>query len=237
MTGFVTVKRREQAAPVTFAIREGTSDTKSVLEVFKNNSYQRKRFKVEPGERWLDLGANVGAFSVFAASLGCSVKGYEAEPENADIARANIARNGLTGTVVTGAVVPDTFEGDHVALHVCERPMQKRRHSLFKPKSPHAVKMVPAFKFSTLDFARFDCVKANIEGVEVPIMGTLADHYGIRKLVFEWSFDKEPRVAVFRAMLDNLRRFFPWVEANRTIPPDLELYQFYPPNAFVYAMR
>lgn len=236
MTPFI-IRRKEQAAPSVFHIRPGTSDEKAVLEVFKKNSYQRKRFWVQPGESWLDLGANIGAFSVFAASIGCKVQAYEADQTNAVHVAQNLAANGLCGRVVRAAVMPDSYRAKTVRFHVCHRPMQLRRHSVFETKSPHRAVEVPVVRWSELPFEQFPCVKMNVEGVEIAIVQELAGHHGIRKLVFEWSFDKEPRLAVFRAALETLRRFFPYVDTNRTNLPDAELYTFYPPNAFVYAMR
>lgn len=47
------------------------------------------------GGRVLDLGAHVGTFALFAASVGCRVLAVEASPRNAALLRASAERNGF----------------------------------------------------------------------------------------------------------------------------------------------
>jgi len=47
-------------------LTSGSSDEKAVREVVEKKSYLRREFQIAAGERWLDLGGNVGAFTVFS---------------------------------------------------------------------------------------------------------------------------------------------------------------------------
>lgn len=237
--GYLSAKRREMPAEVNFEVRVGTSDEKAIGEVFRNNSYQRKQFKIHPGDRWVDMGANIGAFSVFVGSLGCPVVSYEAEPYNAEATRRNLERNGIQGRVTNAAIVPMDHPDQTVTFYVSRRPMALRRHSIARPKKDYDIITVPAIKWRDAVPEGFDCVKMNIEGVEVDIMkrSRPEDFVGIRKLVFEWSFDKEPMVPVLRDVLAMLRKAFPYVDCNRGGLDRIEKWDFYPPNAFIYATR
>ena len=49
--------------------------------------------RIEPGETWADLGANVGAFTCLAASLGAKVYAFEPHPENFQLLEQNVKLN------------------------------------------------------------------------------------------------------------------------------------------------
>lgn len=219
-------------------MRPGTSDEKAILEVWKNNSYQRKGFKVLPGERWLDLGANVGAFSVYAALKGCQIVGaYEADEINAQLCQRNLAANGIVvtpiGPVHRAAIVHDDFEDDHVKFYVNYRPMALRRHSIYQPKKNYTEITVPAIRFGSLPLAHVDGIKMNIEGVEIELLERVRDFGNVKKLVFEYSWDKDPSIARFQAIVARLRTHFRVVDWNKKLP-DAPEWVHYPPNIFVY---
>jgi hypothetical protein len=74
-------------------IRKGTTDEKVIIEVFKTNVYEKPKvgFYIEAGDRWLDLGGNIGTFSMLAlARNGAKVVTYEPEPENMSLLKKNL---------------------------------------------------------------------------------------------------------------------------------------------------
>lgn len=235
----IQAKHKQLKASVQFKVRPNTSDQKAIAQVYEIQSYRRKKFFVEPGEKWLDLGANVGAFSVYAAQYGNPVIAYEAESTNFEITKNNFELNLVAGAVKHAAIVPDNYGPDEITLnvHTNNRPMALRRHSIYKPKKDFVQVIVPAIKFGDLRKTGHDCIKMNIEGVEIEIVKQCQDFSWIKKMVFEWSFDKEPNVDVLRDALAKLRTHFSYVDINRTLADNLKKWTFYPPNAFIYCIR
>jgi FkbM family methyltransferase len=230
--------RKELPRQPIFSVRPGTSDEKAIKEVFDHNAYRRKAFQIERGERWLDMGCNVGAFSVLAGLLGCTVRSIEAEGTNAQLAARNIGQNGLRPDVIHAAIVPDSHQGETVGLNVNTEPLSLRRHSILRARRKSAVVQVPARRFSSFLGQSFDCIKLNIEGAEIPILREHEDWSPVRKLVLEWSFDAEPRMAILRQTLDRLEASFPQVMLSKgNLPWHLETYPYFPPNVYIFCMR
>lgn len=65
---------------ITMHYREGTSDLSAIDEVIGRRSYERKYFQILPGETWVDLGGNIGAFTVLASHIGASVNWLKFTP-------------------------------------------------------------------------------------------------------------------------------------------------------------
>lgn len=232
----VTVTKRVPR-PAAFEIRTGTSDAKSIEEVFDHNSYQRYKMPVTDLDRWLDLGANIGAFSVMAGLLGRKVVAVEADPDNHARVLKNLAMNGLEGvTAIQAAAMPDDYAGDTITLHRSMAPKSLRRHTIYpSPRRTDQIS-VPALSISNLCTQHdIQGVKMNIEGAEIGILTTWKPPTCVRRVVAEWSFDKDPKIATIERALENLRNHFPTVKCSRKWAPDLIDWKYYPPNAFIYA--
>lgn len=231
--------RRGLSRQPIFSVRPETSDVKAIQEVFDKNAYRRGPFQIEPGECWLDMGCNVGAFTVLAMLAGAAAcRSIEAELGNTRLAIRNIGQNGLQPDVYHAAIVPDSHQGEMVDLHVNTAPLALRRHSIMRARRKSAVVPVPARRFSSFLDQGFDCIKLNIEGAEVPILLEHEDWSPVKKIVFEWSFDAEPRMAILRQVLDRLEGAFPRVMLSKAnLPWDRETYPFFPPNVYVFCMR
>lgn len=230
-----------------FYLRENSSDQKSVDVTWKKKSYYRPTlpFKVEPGEKWVDLGANIGAFTVHAAMNGAMVKAYEPQVDNLAMIAMNIQLNNVSHmvNVIRGAVVPDESDGKELQFFESTNPSSFRRHTLYgnylNSKTKKNVKMttVKGIGFSKVIAGGFDCVKMNIEGAEIPIIKTWNKNPGIRKMVFEYSFDMDNRTKTYKEVVDLLKTMFRTVKASRTIPLDQETYPYWPPNCYVFCIR
>lgn len=160
-------------------------------EVCKRKAYLRPRlgFGLSAGERWLDLGANVGAFSVFAASVGCTVKAVEACAENARLVSENLRLNGLFGEVVYG-FASNTGEG---STRVVFNQATPGRSGKFCPEGKStAVEIVQNFDaVSAIESGEFDGVKIDIEGGEFDILEAVRE-WNVKKVALEYHyrFDK-----------------------------------------------
>lgn len=90
MTDFET--KRVKVAGMDFYIRPDTSDMLVLREVFVANEY---RVPAKMNGLVLDIGANIGAFSIRAAGAGATVYAYEPESENVHMAIANFRLHGV----------------------------------------------------------------------------------------------------------------------------------------------
>lgn len=194
--------------PLKFWLREGTSDLKAVEEVIERNSYQkpRKGFTIDRDEKWTDLGANIGAFSVLAAHLGAGpIEAYEADPDSFALLQKNIAENGFEKNISAHhcAVVADRQK--RVWLSVSEKNKNYWRNSVVKQWKGSRMVAVPARHFSEV-LRKDRSVKMDIEGSEMPILERL--EFPVPKLVFEWSFDIDKSCDRFRAAMAHLTTLF-----------------------------
>jgi FkbM family methyltransferase len=187
-----------------FAIRDETSDIKAIKEVVVNQSYKRKDFKPEAGENWIDIGANCGAFCVWAASLGAQVIAFEPDPGNYEICSANIGMNKMQSMIkLFDAGLTESDSASVAILHRNTAKGNLWRNSLYKKwrgGESVKVKINPVHKY----WNSKNCIKLDAEGVEMPILEKYAK-IKVKKLVFEWSFDIDPSLARFEKVIETLK--------------------------------
>jgi FkbM family methyltransferase len=172
-----------EMGPFVLKIREGYSDEKTFNEVIGKNVYQRKNFKILPGEKWMDCGGNVGAFAVLASRLGAKVTTFEPCPENCKMIEENLRLNGLDANIVNAALVP--ADQKFVLMHTGANN-QVWRNSIYKKWRGGKSIKVKAINFDRVA-TDFNACKMDIEGAEMPILES-SDHV-FDKLVYEWSLD------------------------------------------------
>ncbi len=199
-----------RAGNLTFTIREETSDLKAIKEVVINEAYKRKDFGIVAGENWIDIGANCGAFSVWAGAQGANVQAFEPDVDNAAIARANVDANRLSSRVkINDFGLSEREEGFTAALHRNSKNGNLWRNSLFRKWNGGDsvnVRIEPVKKYWTSE----NCIKLDAEGVEMPILEKYAD-VRVKKLVFEWSFDIDPSISRFEKVIAKLKAVYPKV--------------------------
>jgi FkbM family methyltransferase len=227
-----------------FLVREGSSDIKSVDETWVRRAYRKPKlpFIITEGEKWLDLGANIGAFSCYAALKGCEVRAYEPQTDNCDMIKMNAELNGVSNLIkiIKVAVVPQSQNGKLLRFYESTNPASYRRHTLYgnylnsNKKKKVKITTVNAEGFNGLVTEGFNCIKMNIEGAEIPIITELENNLGIKKLVFEYSFDMDKRISTYLTITEKLKKMFKVVKSSRTIPVHLEEYPYYPPNTYIF---
>ncbi|MEQ9824446.1 MAG: FkbM family methyltransferase [Puniceicoccaceae bacterium] len=62
-------------------------------EVWHDKDYDIPRFSLSPNDVVIDIGANHGAFSLYAATKGCQVYAFEPSDENFDLLQSNVETN------------------------------------------------------------------------------------------------------------------------------------------------
>lgn len=215
-----------------FNARNGASDEKTIKEVVGKKAYEKKGFKIEAGEKWIDLGGNIGAFTVLAASRGCSVLTYEPDPFNCQMIHENLALNGLHAVVKQKAIVHD----DMIAVNLNLWPDgQSWRNSIIRNKKgtrPLTVMCENFFKIATPEH----CVKMDIEGAEIKILESWPEDFKVKKLVFEYSFDVDPSVRRLRKILEKLTPHFTKVLYSKQVET-LKEWKFFPPCTMVHCFN
>ena len=132
-----------------------------------------------PGMTVLDVGANVGQFTLVAARrVGPTgqVHAFEPTPELAEHIQGNLELNGLENVVVNEVAVSDA--AGHAVLHLVE-PDDPGENSIVNPSPGSRTLEVPSV---TLDgyvaehaIGSVDVIKIDIEGAEMPALGGARD--------------------------------------------------------------
>lgn len=167
-----------------FASR-GSNDDEVYREVVEARCYERPRlgFTVKSGELWLDCGANVGAFAVWAEKrCGAMVVGYEACRENTDIAAENIRLNGCASKVATAFVSARSSGLSSVSFN-------ERTPARSSPTASGVQRFVPNVSLAE-EIARLkpSGIKIDIEGGELPILDAGFPLNGLRAVALEYHF-------------------------------------------------
>ena len=76
---------------LTFMVRKNTSDMRVIQEVFDLGSYSHVNLK--PTDTVLDIGANIGAYTLYASRRARQVISYEPFMENFDMLKGNVEQN------------------------------------------------------------------------------------------------------------------------------------------------
>jgi FkbM family methyltransferase len=193
---------------LSFTIRDNTSDFKAIKEVVIDKSYQRKNFRPESGDKWIDIGANCGAFCVWAGRLGAIVEAFEPDYENASIAEVNVQQNGLSKIVKVHQLGLTEDENKKEAiLYRNTANGNLWRNSIYKSwrgGEKIKVSLVPAKKY----WVEGNCVKLDAEGLEMPLLEKYAE-IKLKKLVFEWSFDIDNSIQRFEKIIERLGKVYP----------------------------
>lgn len=236
------------AGGIDFKVRPDTSDVKSIKEVVEDRGYRRVRpfqFDVEKGEAWIDLGANIGAFTAYALERGAKlVVAVEPDPESSELVKMNVERYGEHRyEILHVAVVAD--DRPTATLHQNTAHGNVWRNSIEREWKGGESCTVPCMHIATM-LSAFSaetpvCIKMDIEGTEMPILEWLVEHpeyFGrIQKLTFEWSFDVDPDLVRFRRVMTKLKNYFDVVPENMYEGHDSWPTSWFPPCKTIYALR
>lgn len=218
---------------IKFYYREEYSDLKTFNEVIGRSTYLKKCMTINAGEKWMDCGGNVGAFTLLAASKGAEVTVYEPDPYNCEMIEKNLKLNGLTATIKQVALVHNDKTETYLFIGNNNNVW---RNSIVKKWNNKGIK-VKCINFDE-EAAAFDCCKMDIEGAEMPILENTNKVF--KKLVYEWSFDIDPSLSRFRKAVDNQKRVYNKIEIQDKrfydLPDDVMPKRFVVPctNVFCY---
>lgn len=219
---------------LSFICRKDTSDQKTIDEVVGRNVYQKRGMKILPGETWLDLGANIGSFSCLARSLGANVIAFEPDPFSFKMLVQNVGVNSVKSPHSMSYYDAGVgLQNERVPFHVSATNQYWRNSMVHFGKG----KIIQVKVMALQPFLKKDiCVKMDIEGMEMILLEKL-DFSKVKKMVFEWSFDIDPDIDRYRAVLKRMQKFFKEVKSD-SIKPEHKtwLKSWFPPckNVFCF---
>lgn len=185
--------------------REGTTDEKVIEEIFEKKAYRKPSigFDVEPLDVWLDLGAQIGCFSVWAADRGAKhIYAYEPEPSNFALLKVNTKE--LPATAFNKAVcLKDGKTNFYLAPNTWRHSMERNYK---KEQEKIQIDCLDVRKLIANE--EINAVKMDIEGAEIEILESVDNWHKVRKLVFEYSFTKAKDMKRFFRIAEKLRNHF-----------------------------
>lgn len=131
------------------------------------------------GDRFVDVGANIGVYSLIAAERGAEVVAFEPQPEVADLLERNVAANGVghlievkraavgaaSGTVrftagigLVGHCVPD------------DAALASSREGVYTGRSSELISVPMTTIDATVGSAPVTCLKIDVEGFELDVL-------------------------------------------------------------------
>ncbi len=152
-----------------------------------------------PGKVFVDVGANVGAYSLRALSRGTKVYPFEPNPENVKLLKRNAEINHLT------------IEVQECALGSSEGTANLSQNGATSRISDMKGVTVPVRTLDSLDLQQADLLKVDVEGHELEVFRgarkTLARcHPDIMVEMHHW-IGAEAEAALFNILLENGYRF------------------------------
>lgn len=214
--------------------RRGTSDERVLEEVIERRCYRRAtaNFDVERGERWLDLGANIGAFALYCKQRGAVAECYEPDPDCFELLRKNVPEfKCFPYAVIAGAE-------KNLNWYRARKKGVHSRNSLLNAGSLCPAGMVKTYCARRFTPRWFDGVKMDIEGSEGPII----DHWALprcNKLVLEYHTSRDSNISNLARRLKILKQHFEIVswppEYDRAISSGAETFKsFFDRNIWCY---
>jgi FkbM family methyltransferase len=211
-----------------FYYRPNTSDIKTIMEVVERGVYEKKYFQIQKGEHWIDLGGNIGAFTLLALSKGATVDVYEADNEHCELIKMNLELNELTANVINKAVVHDDTK--EIYLNI-QKNGNTWRNSIIKNWNG-GKKKVDCINIESI-LNKDVCCKMDIEGAEMLILENL--NVMPKKMVYEWSFDIDDNIDRYRNVLKKMIVSYANVKHN-SIKDEHKIWKkgWFPPCRNVY---
>ena len=180
--------------------REGTSDERALVEVVEKKCYRRPSigFDVEAGERWLDLGANIGAFAIYCRLRGATCESYEPDSKCFTLLKKNV-RTESHNIAVTH------LEDEFVEFWQGDDPKNFYRGGVIKRlKKMTAVGVTNRY---VGQLGACDGIKMDIEGAEFGILDNKLLPW-CNKLVLEYHSSVEPSASGLAKRLAYLKSLF-----------------------------
>jgi len=188
-------------------------DPYMISEIVARDTY---RFRAKPGDRVMDIGANVGVFTTLCAVNGAQVTAYEPHPEAYLILLDTIQRSGIQDRVIPKQMAVWTHSGQ-CAYHPGKTPAHSHpgqtwdsyNGAVVWPDNSGPANMACVSFEDAIGLEDWDCVKMDIEGAEfellltAPLEALLRIKYLTLELHNGWA--EKP---AYDALIELLGKFF-----------------------------
>ena len=164
-----------------FIVRNETSDSFVVKEVL-SGAY--RKLQIKPNDVCLDLGLNIGVFSVMASKKCKFVYGFEPDKENFEIAYKNLKFNNCANTTVFNkAVIGNDDTKRKFSINI---KRNKGAHSLIEKRGRNCV-IVECININNLiDEYKPTIMKIDTEGAEYEILKSIKNFDCFREIILEF---------------------------------------------------
>ncbi len=162
-------------------------------ELFEKEERKLLCSAVGPGSVVLDVGANIGIYTLIAAKRGAKVFAIEGDPSNAARLRHHIELNGFGDRVTLFELAAADRSG---ALTMYRNPINWGGSNCFGGKDPVSV---PCEKIDSLGLPPIDICKMDIEGAELSALTGMEETIGRSpklKLLIECNPSRTPEPLV-----------------------------------------
>ena len=192
--------------------RENTTDEKVIDEILNRRAYKKKNigFDAEPGDVWLDGGAQIGIFAEYAVINGCKkIYCYEPEESNYELLlkNTNFLRNKY-GVRINNENKAITQSSGKAVLHIAPNTWRHAINTHYKKELKKQEIICESFDSILAKHKDINAVKLDIEGSELEILSEKHNFDNIDKFVFEYSFTKNRDMRYFFDCIDLLKKDF-----------------------------
>lgn len=161
------------------------------MPIFGWQVYNPHKFTIEPEDIVVDIGANIGVFTLFAAcKTRNKIYAYEPFPENFEILNRNIQANSITNVVTEKAAVTDHIGSAKLLINessdghrLINRSIERELQKYIQVPTVTLQSIMDDNHLEHIDFLKIDC-----EGSEWAILTSTPKEYlkRIRKIAMEF---------------------------------------------------
>ncbi len=159
-------------------VRAGSTDLAEVAVIFSDTEYPQRFFPKKNGSAIVDLGANIGAFSLYSASVlkkfKPSIIAVEPSTENFELLIGNISRNRLSKFIRPFQVAVTAKNGKAI-LDTSGTKDTYKISTKRTPGSEDVVTKTLSDICQSAKIAKIDLLKIDIEGSEFEVISSSID--------------------------------------------------------------
>lgn len=187
------------------------SDRLVLREIFGEQIYPLAASDFAGSGIFVDLGANIGATSVYAKALGArDIYAWEPVPENYELLIRNLELNRVTANTSQKAI----WQEESVIRIVSSQASSTSEPAIIEQYPNHIIEAETITLEKALEpFREVDVLKCDIEGAEYGIFGNPAVNAKIRKIVMEFhntTIDKFGAMVANLVLTHNVQMFGKW---------------------------